>query len=211
MAGTAKGTVPSPLSSGTYIRLTGTSHFHRYYGAIRLPTTRLFPSFHRVHIPRFTRFRGRCRLSPVDIVALYSMNRSLTPPMQSRPRPIGHDCVAFHQIESVGHRVCLCFGVQYCPYCLTSHALRPMLPLSAQGLLLVAWLMPFQAGFPPACYAILCWAHQFQKISPIFLTNKCPDQLELSVAFIIFALRLDDACKCHTYYDNSCSSNASWR
>lgn len=36
-------------------------------------------------------------------------------------------------------------------------------------------------------------------------------KLELSVAFIIFALRLDDACKCHTYYDNSCSSNASWR
>ncbi len=171
MAGTAKGTAPSPLPSSDYIRFTGTSRFHRYYGAIRLPTTRLFPSFHRVHIPRFTRFRGRCRLSPVDIVALYSMNRSLTPPMQSRPRPIGRDCVAFHQIESVGHRVCLCFGVQYCPYCLTSHALRPMLPLSAQGLLLVAWLMPFQAGFPPACYAILCWAHQFQNIPPGIIGN----------------------------------------
>ena len=115
-------------------------------------------------IPQISPLCGHRRLSPVDIVALYSMNRSLTPPMQSRPRPIGHDCVAFHQIESVGHRVCLCFGVQYCPYCLTSHALRPMLPLSAQGLLLVAWLMPFQAGFPPACYAILCWAHQFQKL-----------------------------------------------
>ena len=32
-----------------------------------------------------------------------------------------------------------------------------------------------------------------------------------AIALIIFALRLDDACKCHTYYDNSCSSNASWR
>ena len=65
MAGTAKGTVPSPLPSGAYIRLTGTSHFHRYYGAIRLPTTLLRPSFRCVHIPRFTRFHGRCRLSPV--------------------------------------------------------------------------------------------------------------------------------------------------
>ena len=65
MAGTAKGTVPSPLPSGDYIRLTGTSHFHRYYGAIRLPTTLLRPSFRCVHIPRFTRFHGRCRLSPV--------------------------------------------------------------------------------------------------------------------------------------------------
>ena len=66
MAGTAKGTIPSPLLSSAYIRLTGTSHFHWYYGAIRLPTTLLRPSFRCVHIPRFTRFHGRCRLSPVD-------------------------------------------------------------------------------------------------------------------------------------------------
>ena len=164
MAGTAKGTVPSPLPSGDYIRLTGTSHFHRYYGAIRLPTTRLLTSFRRVHIPRFTRFRGRCRLSPVDNVALYRMNRSPMPSMQLRPGLIVRNHVAFHQIQGVGHRVCLCFGIQYCPYCLTSHALRPVLPLPAQGLLLVARLMPFQTGFPPACYAILRWAHEFQNI-----------------------------------------------
>ena len=83
MAGTAKGTVPSPLPSGDYIRLTGTSHLHWYYGAIRLPTTLLSPSFRCVHIPRFTRFRGRCRLSPVDRVTLYNMNSSPTPQQSS--------------------------------------------------------------------------------------------------------------------------------
>ena len=88
MAGTAKGAVPSPLPSGAYIRLTGTSHFHRYYGAIRLPTTRLSPSFRCVHIPRFTRFRGRCRLSPVDNVTLYSMNRPQTSPQLQLTHPL---------------------------------------------------------------------------------------------------------------------------
>ena len=47
------------------------------------------------------------------------------------------------------------FGALYYPYCLTSHALRSVLPLPAQGLLLVARLMPYQVGFPPTCYAIL--------------------------------------------------------
>ena len=47
------------------------------------------------------------------------------------------------------------FGALYYPYCLTSHALRSVLPLLAQGLLLVARLMPYQVGFPPTCYAIL--------------------------------------------------------
>ena len=80
MAEPLKVPVLSPLPSGDYIRLTGTSHLHWYYGAIRLPTTLLSPSFRCVHIPRFTRFRGRCRLSPVDSAVLYSMNRSQTPP-----------------------------------------------------------------------------------------------------------------------------------
>ena len=80
MAEPLKVPVLSPLPSGDYIRLTGTSHLHWYYGAIRLPTTLLLTSFRCVHIPRFTRFRGRCRLSPVDSIALYSMNRSQTPP-----------------------------------------------------------------------------------------------------------------------------------
>ncbi len=42
MAGTAKGTVPSPLPSSAYICFTRTSHFHWYYGAIRLPTRKEF-------------------------------------------------------------------------------------------------------------------------------------------------------------------------
>ena len=104
MAGTAKGTIPSPLPSGAYIRLMGTSHFHRYYGAIRLPTTLLFPSFRCVHIPRFTRFRGRCRLSPVDKIALINMNRSQTPPRPPRTCPYRPFCIAFPASHWVGPR-----------------------------------------------------------------------------------------------------------
>ena len=137
MAGTAKGTVPSPLPSGDYIRLTGTSHFHRYYGAIRLPTTLLRPSFRCVHIPRFTRFRGRCRLSPVELPTLYNVNRSQTPLRWLHSCYIDCPHVAFHALNRVGSQIA-CFGALYCPHCLTSHALPGPFPLQAQGSLLMA-------------------------------------------------------------------------
>ena len=137
MAGTAKDTVPSPLPSDAYIRLTGISHFHRYYGAIRLPTTLLRPSFRCVRIPRFTRFLGRCRLSPVAPIALYSMNWSPTPPQVHRLAVTACSSVAFHVVNRVGLRDLTGFGALYSPYYLAPHALQITFPLSAQGLLLV--------------------------------------------------------------------------
>ena len=135
MAGTAKGTVPSPLPSGDYIRLTGTSHFHRYYGAIRLPTTLLRPSFRCVHIPRFTRFHGRCRLSPVGIATVCSMNRSQTPPELPRTHLLYRSlpcCLPCTQTRRpLG--IALSFDAQYYPYYLSPYALPSGCPLPAQG------------------------------------------------------------------------------
>ena len=56
------------------------------------------------------------------------------------------------------------FGAQYYPYSLASHALQLLLPSVAQGLLPVVWLLPFRAGFPPACMSCpLLGALCFQK------------------------------------------------
>ena len=79
-----------------------------------------------------------------------------------------------------------CFGAHYYPYCLTSYALLAELPLLAQGCCrrLVG---SYRAGFPPAGYAALCWAHcQVFIGNPLFflrasyvslyLVNAAPDQ-----------------------------------
>jgi len=138
-------TVPSPLSSGAYIRLTGTSHFHRYYGAIRLPTTLLFPSFRCVHIPRFTRFRGRCRLSPVDKIALYSMDRSQTPPWHPQARPYRPFLCCLPRFPLGRPTVLLSFDAQYCSCCLPRHASHTSLPPSAQ---VRCWLLGYYLSRP---------------------------------------------------------------
>ena len=158
MAETAKGTVSFPLSSSDYIQI-GTSHLHRYYGAIRLPIMRLFPSFRCVHIPRFTRLRGHNRLSPVDIAALYSMNRSPTPPPLMQAHPIASTNIAFRVYKHVGLRDRInCFGAQYYPCCLTSYALFAGLPLFTQGCCR-RLVRSYRAGFAPAGSDALCWAH----------------------------------------------------
>ena len=159
MAGTAKGTVPSPLSSGAYIRLTGTSHFHRYYGAIRLPTTLLFPSFRCVHIPRFTRFRGRCRLSPVDKIALYSMDRSQTPPWHPQARPYRPFLCCLPRFPLGRPTVLLSFDCSILFLLPPSPRFTYVVTAVCAGSVLAVGLLLIQAGFPPACYLALCWAH----------------------------------------------------
>ena len=161
MAGTAKGTVPSPLPSGDYIRLTGTSHFHRYYGAIRLPTTLLRPSFRCVHIPRFTRFHGRCRLSPVGIATVCSMNRSQTPPELPRTHLLYRSLPCCLPCTQTRRPLGIALSFRCSILSLLPFSLRFTLRVSPAGTrsISVAWLLPFRAGFPPACYVALCWAH----------------------------------------------------
>ena len=80
-------------------------------------------------IPQTTRFCGHRRLSPVDNVTLYSMNRSLTSLQRSSAHHIADVRVAFRGTDHVGLQVGDCFAAQCYPYCLASYALLTRSPL----------------------------------------------------------------------------------
>ncbi len=116
-------------------------------------------------IPRVTLARGYRRLSPVDMTSLYCVNGSPAPPRQVRlafsPFPVLPSASLNASTRGFER-----FGVLYHPCSLTSHALPRQLPAGAQGSLPVVWLLPFRAGFPPACMSCPCWAHEGRFLCP---------------------------------------------
>ena len=86
-------------------------------------------------IPRITRFCGHRRLSPVDSVTLYSMNRSLTSLQLPSTRHIADGRVAFRETDHVGLQIKQSFAALYYPCCLASYALSLKVTLVCTRLL----------------------------------------------------------------------------